>query len=404
MPWKETYKMDEKLKFVIRKDSGDKMSDLCREFGISRKTGYKIYNRYQVSGLMGVDEHSRRPVKLANLLDSGIAAVILNFKKAKPTWGAPKLRELIIRKYSNINPPAISTIHALLDRNGFVKHRNSHRRFKARGTYLSKPSAPNHLWCTDFKGQFYLGNQSLCYPLTITDQVSRYILSIEAMDSISENKVIAEFKQVFQEYGLPDGIRSDNGVPFASNGLFGLSRLSVYWLRVGIKLERIKPGKPYQNGTHERMHRTLKLSTAKPSAKNLLLQQEKFDSFKKEFNDERPHEALNMRSPAEVYKNSSKVCPDILEDLAYPYHDQSVRVSRCGSIRLPHQQKIFISEVLGGQFLGLKQLSEELWSVSFMDYEIGYFDTKSYKFTPATNPFSTKDLMSVSNNINSKNQ
>ena len=388
MPWKETHKMDERKKFVTRLLDGDKMTDVCHDFGISRKTGYKIYERYIEYGQAGLEDGSRRPRRLANLLDSGVAEIILKLKREKPTWGAPKLRELLVRKYSDLNPPAISTIHSLLDRNGLVKSRKNQRRFKATGTYLSSPTQPNHLWCTDFKGQFQMGNQLYCYPLTITDQVSRYILGIEAMERINEVEVFAAFKHVFREFGLPDGMRSDNGVPFSSRGLFGLSKLSVWWLKLGIKLERIQPGKPQQNGRHERMHKTLKLSVTKPPARNLLSQQEKFNFFSEEFNHERPHEALQMKTPSQVYKKSVREYPKLIPELSYPMHDQKLLVTQCGTIRLKNSQRVFISETLGGQYLGLNQVADEIWQLSFMDYELGFFDTETYKFAPAINPFS----------------
>lgn len=389
MPWRVTGPMEERKKFVQRILCGDQMADVCREFGISRKTGYKIYNRFLEQGSQGLGDQSRRPRRLGNLLDTGMSNLILQLKQEKPNWGAPKLRELMIRKYPGVNPPAISTIHSLLERNGLVKSRKRRdKAYKASGTYLSVPSEPNDLWCTDFKGQFYLGNRALCYPLTITDQVSRHVLQIEAMEKISEEEATGVFRSVFREYGLPKGIRSDNGVPFSSRSIFGLSTLSVWWLRLGIKLERIVPGHPEQNGRHERMHRTLKQSTTKPPAQNILAQQEKFDAFIEEFNTERPHEGLKMKTPAEVYRTSPRQYPEVLPELVYPNHDQALRVSKCGSIYLRNRQRVFVGTPLGGEYLGLTQIDTELWSVSFMEYELGYFDNQSWKFCPAPeNPF-----------------
>lgn len=392
MPWKETYKMDERRKFVTRLLQGDSMTEVCREFGISRKTGHKIYNRFMEQGYEGLGDRRRTPKRLANLLDSGIADVILKLKKDKPSWGAPKLRELLHKQYPALKPPAISTIHALLDRKGLVNHRKSRRGFKATGTYLSNPTKPNDLWCTDFKGHFQLGNKSLCYPLTITDQVSRYIFSIEAMERISEEQVIDEFRRIFKECGMPEGIRSDNGVPFATRGLFGLSKLAVYWLRLGIKLERIKPGNPQQNGRHERMHKTLKNTVTKPPASNILLQQERFDQFREEFNNERPHQALDMKTPSEVYRNSNRVFPQIIEEPTYPMHDQVIRVSRCGSIKLKEKPRVFISETLGNQLLGLNEVDDGIWQVNFLDYDLGYFDLDTCVLTPTKNPFSLSEI------------
>ena len=396
MPWKVTDPVEERQKFVRRLLEGEKMSDLCVEFGISRKTGYKIHDRFMENGSAGLLDQSRRPKRLAHLLDSGLATILLRFKQEKPTWGAPKIRELFIRKHSHLKPPAISTIHVLFERHGLVtsRKRRGTSDYKAKGTYLSNPTLPNQLWCTDYKGQFRLGNQSLCYPLTITDQVSRYILAIEAMEKICEKQAIFTFRRVFEEYGLPDAIRSDNGVPFSSVGLLGLSKLSVYWLRLGIKLERIVPGNPQQNGCHERMHKSLKLGVTHPSSANLLAQQEKFDCFAEEFNQERPHEALNMKVPGQFYRKAKRRMPLIPPELQYPNHDLTAKVSRCGTLHLHNNQRIYIGVALCGENLGLKQIDSDFWQVSFMDYDLGYFDDQSNKFEPtAINPFCNSQIL-----------
>lgn len=263
MPWKECRVMDERMKFVARILDGEKMSELCREFGISRKTGYKIYSRYQECGLEALTDRSRRPVRYANQLPLQIEKCILSIKQDKPSWGAPKIRERIIRKYPDVKPPAKSTIHAVLDRHGLVVPRGR-KRNRAIGTALSEALNPNDLWCADYKGQFMLENKKYCYPLTITDQASRYLLSCEGLETTQEQYAITTFERVFKEYGLPRGIRTDNGVPFASpNSLFNLSRMSVWWLRLGIAIERSQPGCPQDNGRHERMHLTLKKETTK---------------------------------------------------------------------------------------------------------------------------------------------
>ncbi len=286
MPWKESCVLDEKTKFISRLLDGEKMTHVCDEYGISRKTGYKIWNRYQNVGHHALVDRSRIPHRFANQLPEQIERTILKLKREKPHFGAPKVRELIKRKFPDLRVPAISTIHAVLDRNGLVEHKRR-RQTRAEGTLLSSVTEPNDLWCTDFKGQFMLGDRQYCYPLTISDQASRYLLAVEALENVKEKGVFPVFERVFQEHGLPRGIRSDNGVPFAApNGLFGLSKLSVWWLRLGIRIERIKPGHPEQNGRHERMHLTLKKSTATPSSKNLLLQQDRFESFVTEYNFE----------------------------------------------------------------------------------------------------------------------
>lgn len=387
MPWKVSNSVELRKKFVYRLLAGEKMSDLCREFEISRKTGHKIQKRFLENGEGGLVDQSRRPKRLANSIDDSLVNFLLNLKREKPTWGAPKLREMLLRKNVGIKAPAISTIHSLLEKNGLVKHRRGYSRYKASGTNLSLPTKPNDLWCTDFKGQFRLGDKSYCYPLTITDQVSRLINCIDAMERINEDAVIAAFARTFREYGLPLAIRSDNGTPFSSRAIFGLSKLSVYWLRLGIKLERIKPGNPQQNGQHERMHRTLKLTVL--PAKNILAQQERLDKFRNEFNVERPHQALGMKTPNEVYRQSTRACPDHLPEIDYSGVDRIAVVSSCGSISVGNRKRIFISEALRNQPLGLTELDGGVWRINFMDHEIGFYDDEIYHFSPGVNPFCT---------------
>lgn len=385
MPWKECSKMDERMKFIVRKLDGEKMSELCDEFGISRVTGYKIWNRYQDVGLKGLYDRKRAPKRSPTRLPIQIETLILKIKKEKTDWGAPKIQDRIARKYSDIKIPAKSTIHAVLDRHGLVKRRRK-RRYKAKGTYLSVPKAPNDLWCADFKGEFKLGNKMYCYPLTITDFTSRYILACEALETTKTSFSFEVFERVFKEYGLPAGMRTDNGTPFASaNALFGLSYLSVWWLRLGIKLERIKPGNPQQNGRHERMHRTLKLATTKPPAQNLFQQQEKFDHFVDEFNADRPHEALQMKYPSEVYTPCSRKYAG-LPNLEYPFHDRTITVTSCGRVCIK-KQKINLSKVFAHQDVGVSEVSDGIWLVSFMDYDLGYFDEDSNNFEPLEDPF-----------------
>src|SRR2546421_5101618 len=307
MPWKESSVMEERLRFVARLLDGEAMTDMCREFGISRKTGYKIFDRYKEHGLAALTDRSRRPVRYANQLPPPIESLIVRLKGEKPHWGARKIRELLVRRLvGDVRVPAKSTIHAVLDRHGLVK-RGGGPRHRARGTPLSEGAVPNDLWCADFKGEFKLGNGRYCYPLTVTDHASRYLLLCEALDSTREDTAITAFEQLFRERGLPPAISSDNGVPFASpNALFNLSKLSVWWLRLGISIERIKPGHPQQNGRHERMHLTLKKEATKPPGKNFLQQQARFDQFIRIYNEERPHQAIRMHYPWELYEPSPR--------------------------------------------------------------------------------------------------
>ena len=386
MPWKECSVMDERLRFVSRLLDGEAMTEACREFGISRKTGYKIFNRYKEHGLEALSDRCRRPVRYANQLPQQIESLIVELKRDKPHWGARKIRELLVRRLDgDVRVPAKSTIHAVLHRHGLVRPLGRPRR-RATGTPLSIGAAPNDLWCADFKGEFKLGNGRYCYPLTVTDQASRFLLLCEALESTREDLAITAFEQLFQERGLPLGIRSDNGVPFASpNALFNLSKLSVWWLRLGIAIERIKPGHPQQNGRHERMHLTLKKETTRPPGMNALQQQARFDAFVAEFNDERPHEALAMKCPAEVYSASPRTYQG-LPELAYPLHDRDALVTACGRICM-HRKKINVSIVLAGQRLGLKEVDDGIWLVSFMHYDLGYIDLEQKTLQPLDNPF-----------------
>jgi hypothetical protein len=257
------------------------------------------------------------------------------------------------------------------------------------GTPLSQAAVPNDLWCADFKGDFKLGNGRYCYPLTVTDQASRYLLLAEALEATREAPVIEALVRLFRERGLPLAIRSDNGVPFASpNGLYNLSKLAVWWLRLGIAIERIKPGNPQQNGRHERMHRTLKQETTRPPGMNALQQQARFDAFISEFNEERPHEALAMKRPTEPYTPSSRPYSG-LPELTYPLHDKDILVTACGRICMM-RKKINVSTVLAGQRLGIKEVDDGIWLVSFMHYDLGYIDLEQRTLQTIDNPFGTR--------------
>lgn len=391
MPWRECNRMNERLRFVARLLDGEKMAAVCRDFGISRKTGYKLFNRYQDEGLKGLEDRPRSPYRHPNRLPFQVEKAIVGIKRDHRSWGAPKIREKLIKVYPMIRPPASSTIHAVLDRHGLVRRRKR-RRHKAQGTALSEAQAPNALWCADFKGQFRLGNHRYCYPLTVTDQRSRYLLACEGLESTQEAGVFPVFERTFREFGLPAAIRSDNGVPFSSpHALFGLSRLSVWWLRLGIAIERIKPGHPQHNGRHERMHLTLKKEATKPPAYNFLQQQDRFDQFIEVYNNERPHQALGGLYPGEVYTPSAREYhpPQVLD---YPFHDRTIVVTQCGRICIG-RRKINLSTVFAGQCVGIREIADQIWLVSFMEYDLGFFDQEENRVQPVgENPFAPKVL------------
>src|SRR5438552_11794135 len=370
--------------------AGEAMAELCREFGISRKTGYKIFDRYQECGMQGLTDRSRRPYRYANQLPFQVENYILNVKREHPSWGARKIRERLLRRFSGIAMPAKSTIHAVLDRYGLVERRGRVRR-RAQGTPLSLGQRPNELWCTDYKGEFLLGSHHYCYPLTVTDHASRFLLTCEALSSTREDYAFTVFERLFKERGLPANIRSDNGVPFASaHALFNLSKLAVWWLRLGIGSRRIQPGHPQQNGRHERMHLTLKKEATKPAAQNFLQQQAKFDEFIDCFNHERPHQALDMKYPAELYLRSPRPYRG-LSELHYPFHDRTITVTQCGRICFG-RRKIHLSTVFAGQNVGIKEVSDKIWLVSFMHYDLGFFDHETGRLESAENPFAAKVL------------
>ena len=292
-----------------------------------------------------------------------------------------------------IKPPAVSTVHAVLDRNGLVKRRKR-RRYKAQGTELTAAHAPNGLWCADYKGEFLLGNKQYCYPLTITDYRSRYLLACEGLASTRSEFAFSVFERAFQDFGLPGAIRTDNGAPFAAtNALFGLSRLAVWWLRLGIQIQRIKPGCPQQNGRHERMHLTLKKEATKPASFNFLQQQERFDTFIGVYNHERPHQALGGAFPA--ISIHLQLALRAAGRTGIPLSRQTVRVTRCGRICVG-RRKINLSQVFAGQIVGIREVEDQIWLVSFLDYDLGFFDQDEGRVEPAPNPFAPETVSTMS--------
>jgi putative transposase len=383
--------MDERLRFVARLLEGEKMAPLCAEFGISRKTGYKVFDRYKSCGIDALTDRSRRPYRQANRLPAPIEATIVRLKREYPGWGAPKIREkLRQRAIPALQLPAISTVHAVLDRHGLVKRRRRRRGADA-ATALSRPSEPNALWCADYKGEFMLRNRRYCYPLTITDFATRHLFVGEALPSTQASLAFTVFERAFKDFGLPGTIRTDNGLPFAApTALYRLSKLSVWWLRLGIRIERIQPGHPQQNGRHERMHLTLKREATKPAADNMLQQQGRFDAFVTRYNQERPHAALGMKVPAALYAPSPRIYRG-LDELTYPFHDVTITVTHCGRICF-QGRKINLSHALAGQNVGVTQVGDRVWLVSFMQYDLGYFDDEAIRVEPIENPFGPKVL------------
>ena len=384
MPWKAKKPVDLRMDFVARLRAGEKMTDLCREFGISRKTGHKIWNRYEELGVDGLHDRSRAPRHIPHRTPPELVEVLVATREKHPTWG-PKKIKYVLEKELGHELPAASTIGSVLRRRGLVAHQRRRRWCRPRFTALTDASSPNQLWCADYKGQFRLGDTSYCYPLTITDQVSRYLLACDGMAAIEDEQARQVFEDVFRTHGLPDRIRTDNGAPFASTGLAGLTRLSVYWMTLGIEHERTRPAHPEENGRHERMHRTLKRETARPARGNLLQQQECFDAFVEEYNNVRPHEGIGMKRPADVYQPATRRYPEQFEQPNYPLHDDCVTVARSGHVRVPGRGSVYLSTALVGHDVGIREEADGRWLVTFMSLDLGYVE-KYATLTPNDAP------------------
>jgi len=372
VPWKSKCPVDLRIEFMNRVMKGETVAELCREFGISRKTGDKFKQRFKRLGEAGLLDLSRAPKVIPHRTPPEVVKLIVDEKKRHPSWGPKKLKTTMEERL-HCELPAVSTIGDILERAGLVSKRGRRHAVPPQPTTLREALAPNDVWCIDYKGQFRLGNRSLCYPLTLTDQRSRFILGCDAMAAISDEEARESCEEIFRLYGLPKAMRSDNGVPFASSGLSNLTRLSAYWLQLGIELERIRPAHPEENGQHERMHRTLKFETTRPPRTNLLQQQERFDEFREEFNTERPHEALGMKRPAQVYKHSPRKLPVVLPELDYPEHDDVLPVDKAGYVCF-RRRRAYLSTALAYQRVGLREQLDGRWLVTFATLDLGHVD------------------------------
>ena len=378
--------MSERVRMIVEELNGVAGSKvgLAARYGVSRKTLYKWLKRFEAGSWDDLKDRSRAPRRHPNALPSEMVARILELKRRYPFLGAPKLRQKLRAEYGE-RTPAESSLSAILKRQGLS--RPPRRRCGA--TPSSQPLAhaakPNDVWTVDLKGDFSLGDGVRCYPLTVCDAYSRYFLGIEAYGHHPRTQHLQEaFTVIFREYGLPAAIRSDNGTPFATAGLAGLSQLSVWWVRLGIRLERIEPGQPQQNGRHERAHRTLKEQTARPPAANLIAQQQAFARFAREFNWERPHEALDQQTPSTFYEPSTRPFPErIPEPLGYPRDWVRRRVSPCGRTKW-QGVLVPITKALTGQHVGFKPVGDGLWEVYFEHLLLGTFDERRKSIKPVT--------------------
>ena len=373
MPWKNTDQMNERVKFIATfLGRAKSFSELCDEFEISRKTGYKWVDRYESEGVKALDDRSRRPLNSPHAVSSEITELLLDARRKHPRWGPRKLLVIVKRKVPKLILPSASTVGLILKRNDFIKRRGRRRASSPYGKKLEGYDYSNAIWGADFKGHFPVGGKR-CYPLTMTDGFSRYLIRCKLLPRPLHAPVQKEFESAFREYGMPDAIRTDNGAPFSTLAPGGLSRLSVWWIKLGIRPERIQPGRPDQNGRHERMHATLKAETARPPKTNFRAQQKSFDDFQTEYNDVRPHEALDFEVPSSVYNSSTRQFPNRLPEIEYPVHFRVEKSYPNGVISLG-QTQWYISGCLRSEFIGLEEIDNDIWKVYYGPIALGYLD------------------------------
>ena len=371
MPWSETTAMDQRVQFIIDWKSGrHKIVDLCARYDVSRKTGYKWIDRFLEEGPDGLWERSHAPRSSPRRTEPAIEEALLKARLRHTKWGAKKLLWLLEQRHPDWALPHRSTVCEILKRNGLIAKKAKRRSIGHPGRPSSEIVLPNDCWSADFKGQFKTRDGKYCYPLTVTDNYSRYLLGCQALAGTLLEPSKAVFTRLFQEYGLPRRIRTDNGVPFAAPTLGRLSRLSVWWIKLGVLPELIEPGKPQQNGRHERMHKTLKDETTKPPAANARAQQRKFNVFRQEFNHQRPHEALDMTPPAQLHHVSPRKMPEKLLDPEYPDRFEVRYVSANGGIRW-HRDWVNVSSALIGEYVGLEEIDDGQWDVYFGAHRLG---------------------------------
>jgi putative transposase len=379
MSWNETCTMKERIKFILAYEADLlSFSDLCKDFQISRKTGYKWVKRYDTEGFKGLKNQSRAPLHHPNQLSEEIESQILDAKGKFPHWGPKKIINWLIQEYSHLEWPAKSTAGDLLKRHGLVKPRKRRIRTPPYTKPFELCAEPNDVWSIDYKGNFILGDGQGCYPLTLTDNYSRYLLACDAFPAILGLDVKRTLMRLFREYGLPKAIKSDNGSPFSTRGLAGLSKLAVWWIKLGIVPERIKPGCPQENGRHERMHLTMKQEVATPPKRTMLLQQRALDDFQNEFNHQRPHEGIDNQRPAWLFTQSPRAYPEQIKQMEYDSNITTRKIRTNGTMKW-NGNEIFVSETLTGERIGLIQVSDIEWEVQFSQLTVGIFNEKLLK-------------------------
>jgi transposase InsO family protein len=374
--------MDERLQFV-RDAQRDRftMSELCARYGVSRRVGYKWLARYAAEGRRGLMDRSRAPHHCPHKIADAMAALLVAEREAHPFWGAKKLLSVLTRRHPQIGGwPVPSTVADLLARRGLVQRRRHRRASVHPGVVRLTTAAPNDLWTADFKGQFRTGDGEYCYPLTIADQHTRYLLACRGLRTTQTVTARPVFERAFREYGLPIAIRTDNGVPFATQAIHGLSYLNVWWMRLGILHQRSRPGCPQDNGAHERMHRTLKRQAIKPVRGSCAAQQRNFDAFRREYNEERPHERLEQQTPASQYDASARAYPNRLPPLEYPRHFLVKKITTGGTFRFQHKL-LYLANAMVDQHIGLEETDDGIWSIYFNNILLATLDERDYIIT-----------------------
>jgi len=367
MAWSETNPMQERRRFITDLESGlYSVAELSRIYGVSPKTGYKWFNRYKAEGLAGLEDRSRAPQRCPHRMSDWIKDEVIEKRLSHPSWGPRKLLSSLREKHPEVAWPAASTVGDLLKREGLVRPKRRRKRHAHPGRPRFEATAPNDVWSIDFKGEFRTGNRRVCYPLTVQDHFSRFLVACDGLDGPRHEDVRLCLERYFREFSLPAAILSDNGTPFSSRALGRLSRLSVWWLKLGIEPLLIEPGHPEQNGRHERMHRTLKQETARPPAASLEAQQRRFDAFRTLYNEERPHEALGQRPPRTVYTPSPRPYPSRIPEPEYPGHYELRCVRSKGDIKWKGRH-VFLSETLVSETVGLEEVEDGIWAVFFQD-------------------------------------
>ena len=378
MPWLETAPMEQRERFV-RDDrlALYTMTELCDRYDISRKTGYKWLERFDAGGRAGLSDRSRAPHQCPHRITEHVAQLICLARRQHPSWGPEKLLQWLGPRHPDIDLPAVSTAGDLLARKGLVKKRRRRRPHRHPGVVPAVTTQPNDLWTADFKGQFRTRDGIYCYPLTIADQHTRFLMACHGLLSTKGHGVRPVFDRLFREYGLPRAIRTDNGVPFATTGIHGFSQLNVWWLRLGIQHQRILPGQPQQNGAHERMHKTLKGDAIRPPRATLAAQQRAFNRFRGMYNTERPHKFLRGRTPGSLYRPSTRPYTGELPPIEYPGHFLVKRITNAGTFRFK-KRLLFIANALKQHTIGLEEIADGIWSIHFCRVLVGRLDERDY--------------------------